>query len=109
MLAKLGIADILGKPLKQLFLKSPLGVAAKRAAEIVSGLSGKNTCLMKSSPLPRMLLQAWRRVEPKWSRKVSSAERNNCEVTPAPQARVLISNDGCPNQDRTSGPGAGLF
>jgi hypothetical protein len=61
------------------------------AAEIVSGLSGKNTCLMKSSPLPRMLLQAWRRVEPKWSRKVSSAERNNCDVTAAPQARVLLS------------------
>ena len=37
----------------------------KKAAEIVSGLSGKNTCLMKSPPLPRMLLQAWRRVEPK--------------------------------------------
>jgi len=33
-----------------------------------------------------MLLQAWRRVEPKWGRKVSSAERNNCDVTAAPQA-----------------------
>ena len=30
----------------------------KKAAEIVSGPSGKNTCLMKSSPLPRMLLQS---------------------------------------------------
>jgi len=58
----------------------------KKAAEIVSGPSGKNTCLMKSPPLPRMLLQAWRRDEPKWSRKLSSAERNNCDVTAAPQA-----------------------
>src|SRR6266404_1770516 len=32
-----------------------------------------------------MLLRAWRRDEPKWSRKVSSAERNNCDVAAAPQ------------------------
>jgi hypothetical protein len=77
----------------------------KKAAEIVSGLSGKNTCLMKSSPLPRMLLQAWRGDEPKWSRKMSSAERNNCDVTAAPQVRghkqdiwVLSAFDpSCPN------------
>jgi hypothetical protein len=57
---------------------------------------------MKSPPLPRMLLQAWLRVEPKWSRKVSSAERNNCDVTAAPQARVLISNGEWPNSASTS-------
>src|SRR5258706_1992972 len=84
----------------------------KKAAEIVSGPSGKNTCLMKSSPLPRMLLEAWRRVEPKWSRKVSSAERNNCDVTAAPQARVLIdrtSDDSSTshNAERSSPTGGG--
>jgi hypothetical protein len=50
---------------------------------------------MKSSPLPRMLRQAWLRVEPKWSRNVSSAERNNCDVTAAPQAPVLFLNGEC--------------
>src|SRR5258705_3770204 len=44
---------------------------------------------MKSSPLPRMLFEVWRRVEPKWSRKVSSAERNNCDVTAAPRIDLV--------------------
>jgi hypothetical protein len=41
MLAKLGMADILGKPLKQLFLKSPPGVAAKRPLRSSAAFPGK--------------------------------------------------------------------
>jgi len=78
-----------------------LGERRKKAAEIVSGPSGKKYLPNEIVALPRMLLQAWRRVEPKWSRNVSSAERNNCDVTATPQVPVLFSSGVQKKRPRT--------